>query len=142
MKNYFLFICGSVGALITSLIGGWDGSIINLLILMGIDYITGIICAAIFKKSKKTKTGALSSAVCLKGLLKKGMILVLVVIANILDNQIGIDYIRDMVCIAFIINETISILENAGAMGIPIPKALLNAIDILKTKEESGNGNE
>lgn len=142
MKNYFLFICGSLGALITSLIGGWDGSVINLLILMGIDYVTGLICAAVFKKSKKTKNGALSSAVCLKGLLKKGMILVLVVIANILDSQIGIDYIRDMVCIAFMANEAISIIENAGCMGIPIPKVLQNAIDILKSKSEEDNEND
>lgn len=139
MKNWFLFMFGSVGALITSMFGGWDGSIINLFILMGIDYVTGIICAAFFKKSKKTKNGALSSAVCLRGLLKKGMVLVLVVIANILDHQIGINYIRDLVCISFIINEVISILENAGCMGVPIPKALQNAIEILRTKEDYEN---
>lgn len=138
MKHNILFVIGVVGGAIATALGGWDASIINLLIMMAIDLVTGIITAAVFKKSSKTKTGALSSSVMRKGLFKKGMILVMVVVANILDRQLGIDAIRDAVCIAFTANEAISIIENAGIMGVPVPNIILNAIDLLKQKSENG----
>ena len=126
-----LGVCGSGVAL---LFGGWDTAIVTLLIFMIIDYISGLVVAGVFHASKKTDTGALESRAGFKGLVKKVMVLVFVIIAVRLDMLIGTSYIRDAVCIAFIVNELISIVENAGLMGVPVPKAITNAIDVLKKK--------
>lgn len=139
MKNQLIVIIGAIGAAISSALGGWDTSVINLVIVMAIDYVTGLIVAGIFKKSNKTASGGLSSAVGWKGLIKKCMTMVVVVIANILDKQIGTTYIRDAVCIAFIANEALSIVENSATMGVPIPKVILNAIDLLKRRSDDSD---
>ena len=139
MKVKLCTILGTIGACVASLFGGWDASIITLLIFMGVDYISGLIVAGVFKVSPKTATGALESRVGFKGLCRKGMILLLVLVATRLDISIGTPYIRDGVCIAFIANELISIIENAGLMGIQIPKPLQNAIDILKKEGDDAD---
>ena len=139
MKIKLCTILGTIGACIASLFGGWDAAIVTLLIFMAVDYVSGLIVAGVFHQSKKTATGALESRVGFKGLCRKGMILLLVLVATRLDISIGTSYIRDGVCIAFIVNELISIIENAGLMGIQIPKALQNAIDILKKEGDSEN---
>ena len=137
MKNtIFISIVGSVGSLVASFFGGWTSALSTLLIFMLIDYVTGLITAGVFHKSQKTETGALESRAGFKGLCRKGMILLMVLVSHRLDLAIGGSYIRDAVCIAFIVNETISIIENAGLMGVPIPAILTNAIDILKKKGE------
>lgn len=135
MKTLILSILGVIGSFIASLFGGWDASIITLLIFMGIDFISGLVVAGVFHKSNKTETGTLESRAGWKGLIRKGMTIMIVAIGNRLDVQLGTTYIRDAVCVAFIVNEVISIVENAGLMGLPIPKAITNAIDLLKTKE-------
>ena len=127
---------GTIGSSIAGLFGGWSTDLTTLVIFMAIDFITGLIVAGVFKKSKKSKNGALKSKVGLIGLTKKTMILLMVLIAARLDLLMGIDYIRTGLIIAFICNETISITENIGLMGVPIPKPILNAIDILKSKED------
>ena len=111
---------------------------------MAADYITGLLVAGVFKKSPKTETGALESKAGWKGLIKKGVTLLVVLIACRLDVEFGTTYIRDAVVIAFLVNEIVSLVENAGLMGIPIPKPILNAIDMLKkksiiNKEENNN---
>lgn len=111
---------------------------------MAADYITGILVAAVFKKSPKTETGALESKAGWKGLIRKGVTLLVVLVACRLDIEHGTTYIRDAVIIAFIVNEGVSLLENAGLMGVPIPPVILNAIDMLKkksiiNKEENNN---
>lgn len=136
MKNIVYAACGTVGTFIAAALGGWDHAIITLCSFMLIDYATGWIVAYVFKKSKKTESGGYNSAVGIKGLCKKVMILLLVVVANLLDEQIGANYVRDGVCIAFMFNEAMSILENAGLMGLPIPKWLTKGLDILQTKME------
>lgn len=136
MKSMFCSIVGSVGSGIAYVLGGWDASIITLLVFMGIDYITGIIVAGVFHKSKKSQTGSLESRAGWKGLVKKCVTILFVVIAVRLDALISTTYIRDAVCIAFIVNELISIVENAGLMGIPIPAVITKAIDILHSKTE------
>lgn len=128
-----------MGSFFAMLLGGWDTSVITLLIFMAIDFVTGLVVGGIFHKSTKTKTGALESRAGWKGLIKKCVTLLFVVIAVRLDLLIGSSYIRDGVCIAFICNELLSIIENAGLMGIPIPDIIKNAIDILKTKEGDEN---
>lgn len=141
MKQAFLFVCGSVGSCITYLLGGWDAAIITLLIFMLIDYISGLVVAGIFHKSKKTESGALSSKRCWQGLAKKCMTLVFVIVAARLDLLMETTFIRDAVCIAFVVNELISLIENAKLMGIPIPSVISKAIDVLNEKGGGfGNG--
>ena len=134
-KNIFLTIIGTVGSLVASLFGGWTEALTTLLIFMLIDYITGLIVAGVFHRSQKTATGALESRAGFKGLCRKGVILLFVLIGYRLDLTVGTTYIRDAVCIAFIANELISIVENAGLMGIPIPVVIKKAIDVLENKE-------
>ncbi len=136
MKEGICFITGAVGSFIASLFGGFDAAMVTLLIFMAVDYISGMIVAGVFKKSQKTKNGALESGAGWKGLCRKGMTLVIVLIAVRLDMVIKTNYIRDMVCIAFIANETISIIENAGLMGVPVPAVITKAIEVLKEKSE------
>lgn len=117
--------------------GGWDAGLTTLLIFMGLDYISGLIVAGVFKNSPKTDTGSLESKAGWKGLCRKCMTLIFVLVAYRLDLVIGTNYIRDAVIIAFIANETISLVENAGLMGLPLPAVITKAIDILQKKTES-----
>ena len=104
---------------------------------MGVDYVTGLIVAGVFHNSEKTPTGSLESRAGWKGLCRKGVTLLIVLVACRLDLVMGSSFIRDAVVIAFIANETISIVENAGLMGIPIPAVVTRAIEVLKNKAES-----
>lgn len=103
---------------------------------MAIDYLSGLILAGVFHRSSKTESGALESKAGWKGLCRKGLTLLIVVVASRLDVMLGTTFVKDAVCIAYICNEALSILENAGLMGVPIPKAIKNAIEILKKKGE------
>ena len=136
IKQIVCGFTGVAGSFIASFFGGWSTSINTLIGFMIADYVSGLIVAAVFKASKKTETGALESGACWKGIFRKIMTLVLVAVAYRLDLLIGASYIRDTVTIAFIASEGISILENAGLMGLPIPDVLINAIDVLKDKVE------
>lgn len=138
MKNMVCTAAGIVGSLIASLFGGWTASLTTLLIFMAIDYLSGLIVAGVFHRSPKTETGALESRAGFKGLIRKLMILFFVLIGHRLDLAVGAGYIRDAVCIGFIVNELISIAENAGLMGLPVPAVITNAIDILKKKHMGG----
>ncbi len=137
MKTYIMTVVGMVGGLIASCFGGWTAGLTTLLIFMGIDFVTGLVCAAIFHKSTKTNSGALESRAGFKGLCRKGAVLLLVLVGYRLDLAIGTTYIRDAVCIAFTVNETLSIIENVGLMGVPIPEVLKKAIDVLKDKTDT-----
>ncbi len=136
MKQSILTIIGAIGAFVTSLFGGWDAGLTTLVIFMTIDYLTGFIVAGVFHKSGKTENGALSSKAGIQGIAKKIMMLLMVLVAVRLDILTGTDYIRDAVIIALCGNELISIIENAGLMGVPIPKKLQDAIEVLSRKEE------
>lgn len=133
MKETICTIAGIVGSFVAGLFGGWDASLVTLLLFMGIDYITGLAVAAC-GKSPKSDTGRLSSKVGWRGIAKKCVSLLLVLVAVRLDITLGTSYIRDAVCIAFVVNELISITENAGLMAIPMPAALKKAIDLLQSK--------
>lgn len=137
MKEGFCTVIGVIGSTIASLFGGFDAALITLIIFMGVDYITGLIVAGVFHKSAKTKNGALESGTGWKGLCKKGVTLLVVLVACRLDLVMGSNFIRDAVVIAFVANETISIIENAGLMGVPIPTVITKAIEVLKKKSES-----
>ena len=136
MKGTFLTTFGAVGGFIASLFGGWDAALSTLLIFMAVDYATGVIVAGVFHKSRKTESGSLESKAGWKGLCRKGTSLFVVLVACRLDLLMGTTFIRDGVVIAYIVNEIISIIENAGLMGIPIPSVITKAIEVLKSKEE------
>ena len=136
MKNLVCTSIGMVGAAVSTIFGGWSEALTTLLICMVIDYITGLVVAGVFHNSPKSETGALESNAGLKGLFRKAAMLLFVLIGHRLDLAVGTTYIRDAVCIAFIANEVLSLVENAGLMGVPIPEVLTNAIDVLKNKEE------
>ena len=106
---------------------------------MAMDYITGLIVAGVFHKSGKTESGALESSVGWRGLCRKGMTLAVVLVACRLDMIIGSNLLRDAAVIAFVANETISIVENAGLMGVPVPPVIVQAIEVLKKKSELDN---
>lgn len=144
MKNAICTTAGAIGGVIASLFGGWDAGLATLVMFMAIDYVSGLVVAGVFHNSKKTSSGALESKAGWKGLCRKGMSLLFVLIAYRLDLAIGSNYIRDAVIIGFIVNETISIVENAGLMGVPLPEVINKAIDILtsKSKEKGGDQNE
>ena len=136
IKTAVLAAIGTIGGGIAALFGGWTSAMTTLIIFMVIDYITGVVVAGVFHRSGKSKSGALESRAGFKGLCRKGMILLILLVACRLDLMLGTGYIKDCVCIAFVVNETLSIIENAGLMGVPIPQVLIKAIDVLKAKEE------
>lgn len=136
MKSYILLYAGLIGSFIASLFGGWSSVMTTLLIFMAIDFLTGVIVAGIFKKSDKTSGGALSSKAGFRGICKKCVIMLFVLIGARLDVTLGVTYIKDGVCTAFIINEILSVIENAGLMGIPVPSVIKKAVELLETKGE------
>ena len=135
MKETICTFLGVIGSFIAGLFGGFDASMETLLVFMGIDYVTGLIVAAV-RKSPKSKSGGLSSSIGLKGLMKKCVVLMLVLVAARLDLTLGTSYIRDAVCIGFMVNELLSIIENAGLLGIPMPSAIKNAVELLQNKND------
>lgn len=128
-------VCGAVGGVLAQAFGGWDSSMATLLMFMAIDYLTGLIVAGVFHSSPKSEGGALESRAGWKGLIRKGCTMLFVLIAARLDMVMGTTMIRDGVIIGFLLNELISIVENAGLMGLPLPTAITNAIELLKKKE-------
>lgn len=137
MKQFICTMIGAVGSGIAVLFGGWDTGLVSLLIFMGLDYVSGLVVAGVFHKSNKTDTGSLESKAGWKGLCRKCMTLVFVLVSYRLDLIIGTNYIKNAVIIAFIANELISLVENAGLMGVPLPAIIVKAIDILQKKSES-----
>lgn len=137
MKDILCTAVGVLGSGIASLFGGWDAAMATLIVFMAVDYVTGLIAAGVFHNSPKSSGGALESGAGWKGLCKKGVSLLIVLVACRLDLVIGSNFIRDAVVIAFIANETISIVENAGLMGVGIPEPILSAIDVLHNRADS-----
>ena len=118
MGNWIKGILAAIGGIVSYLWGPWDALIMVLIAFVVTDYITGFLGAA--------ARGALSSAVGFKGLAKKVMIFALVAVGSLLDKVIPAanSAIRAAVCIFYIANEGLSILENAGALGLPLPQVL------------------
>lgn len=139
-KTAICSIIGVIGGMIASAFGGWDAALTTLVLFMVIDYISGLTVAGVFHASRKTESGTLESRAGWKGLCRKGMTLLFVLIAHRLDLAIEVSYIRDTVIIGFIANELISIVENAGLMGIPLPSVITKAIDVLTKKGDELNG--
>ena len=127
---------GIIGSMIISLLGGWDVPMQALIICMIIDYLSGLAVAGIFHRSKKSENGALNSRSGLKGLCMKCMILFIIVAIVQVGKVLNVDWLRNATIIGFISNEFISIVENAGLMGMRLPKPVYKAIDILNDKEK------
>ena len=141
VKTTLITIIAAIGSGIANILGGWTSDLETLMILMAIDFVMGLLIAAVWKRSGKSQNGALSSWSAWKGLCRKCVSLLFVLIAFRLDMAIGVDYIRTAVIIGFIVNELISIVENAGVMGVPTPSAITKAVDILRKKEGGTDGN-
>ena len=134
MKETACTLAGIIGSAICWAFGGWDAAIGALLICMAVDYVSGSLVALVFHKSTKTDSGAYNSAYGLKGLCKKCMMLLFVLVAVQVDLVLNTDYVRDAVCIGFCTNEILSIIENLGLAGIPMPQAVTKALEQLQSK--------
>ena len=142
MNDRMVAVCGMIGAVggwIASSLGGWDNAVITLVIFMAVDFVLGLLCAALWGKSDKSENGALSSKACWRGIIKKLSTILIVVCGHYADMLIGCDYIRNAVIIAFCASELISICENAALMGVlpaPVKKIFDKIIDVMKNKGE------
>ena len=135
--NTIQLIFTAVGGWLGYFLGGCDGLLYALIAFAVIDYITGVMCAIIDRK--------LSSAVGFKGIFRKVLIFLLVGIANIIDVQvIGTGAVlRTAVIFFYISNEGVSLLENAGHLGLPIPEKIKTVLEQLHDRAENGKeGNE
>lgn len=134
--NMIQLLFTAVGGWLGYFLGGCDGLIIALLLFVAIDYITGVMCAVADKK--------LSSEVGFKGICRKVLIFMMVGIANILDTKIigSGSVLRSAVIFFYLSNEGISLLENAGHLGLPIPEKLKFVLEQLHDKERGGKNNE
>ena len=134
MKETACTILGLIGSALCWAFGGWDSALAALIVCMAVDYISGSLVALVFHKSNKTETGDYNSAYGLKGLCKKCLMLLFVLVAVQIDKVLGTDYARDAVCIGFCANEVLSIIENLGLAGIPMPQAITKALEQLQKK--------
>lgn len=137
VKNSILAGLAAVGAFLSGTLGGWDAPLALLVALMAADYLTGLLVAAVWQRSDKSATGALDSKASFQGLVKKGMVLLLVWLGVLLDEAVGTAYVRMAVVLFFVGNEGLSLLENLGQMGLPFPAFLRRA---LETLQEQGDG--
>lgn len=127
----FIYKTGAVatGAIVGWLFGGWSTLLAILLAFVIADYITGIMAGYV--------EGKLSSKVGFKAIPKKIVIFIFVAIGHLIDTALGDNHLfRDAVIFFYISNELISIIENAGRIGVPVPEPLKQAVQILKGKGE------
>ncbi|MCX7829240.1 MAG: phage holin family protein [Thermanaerothrix sp.] len=136
MEQYFAwlrYLLAGLGGLATALFGGWDVYLKVLVAFMVLDYLTGVIAAYQEKK--------LDSNVGWKGITRKALIFVIVALAHLLDTALGQELFRGLVIWFYIANEGLSVVENLGRAGVPIPAPLRAALESLKQKAEEGKGN-
>ena len=125
IKGVLAAICTALGFLF----GEMDGMMTALLVLIVLDYISGVVAAALEKR--------LSSEIGARGIAKKAFMLFIVAVANIVDiNVIGEgNVLRAVTVVFYIANECISLIENAGRLGVPVPKKLLDVLAQLRDKD-------
>ena len=138
-------VCGlaACGGAIAGMLGGWDPLLRVLVTLMAADYATGLL-VAVMGKSAKTEYGGLSSKVGAMGLARKGLMLMVVLVAAMVDSVMGTgsDMCRDAACWFYIANEGISVLENVGQAGAPYPEKLKRLLGqkLEETQKEENDG--
>ena len=128
----------AAGSVLSQSLGGWDTMLQVLVTLMAIDYALGVVLALVWKRSNKTADGSFESRASVKGLFRKCGILLCVLIAARLDPLFGSEgYIRGTVILFFLANEGLSVVENLGVMGLPMPQVLKDAFLALRDKESN-----
>ena len=134
--NTIQLIFAAVGGWLGYFLGGCDGLLIALVVFAVVDYVTGVMCAVADKE--------LSSQVGFQGICRKVLIFILVGIANILDVQvIGTgSVLRTAVIFFYLSNEGVSLLENAGHLGLPIPEKLKAVLEQLHDRAETENSDK
>lgn len=140
---YYMALAGiaAAGTAVAQYMGGWDGLTKLLAFVMFVDYLTGALCALVWHKSPKSETGGYESRAGFKGLVRKGVILLIVMVAAELDKLAGTTAMRTATILFFAANDGMSILENLGIMGVPYPPALKNAFEVLRRKSgDKGDG--
>ena len=128
---------GILAGIVSALIGGWTLALETLAIIIVLDYATGLIVAGVFHASPKSAGGALESKAAFKGLLRKVGIIIIVIAFHQLDRLTGKTFFRDGACWAFFIEEFISVIENLGLMGLPMPSFVIKSVEWLRKKGES-----
>ena len=141
IKYIIELIISSLGTLIINIIGKPTDELLILLLLMAIDLISGTLVSAVWHKSSKTKSGKLSSRAMFKGIVKKILTLVMVVIAYQLDILLNINIIRYIVIITLIIEEILSIIETITLTGLKVPTIITKALDVLEKEVKNGISN-
>lgn len=136
-KNAALLSVATVGGVLSALWGGWDALLQALIVCMAVDYVTGLAVAAC-GKSKKSRSGHITSGAAVAGIIKKGFELLVVLVAAQLGGVSGGDFIRDTVVLFFIGSEGISIVENGGLLGVPLPQAVKRWFELLHEKNGGG----
>lgn len=141
MKDKILNVLAAALGAVISFFYGLPPVLVVLLVVMSLDFITGLIVACT-GKSPKTEYGGLSSSAAFVGLLKKIVILIVVALAHLLDYAVqsttGIDFaaVSGATCLWFVASEGISIVENAALMGVPIPEQINQLLEVMKGKKE------
>lgn len=130
----FNYIVGGVVSLITTLYGGFTMGVQVLLIFAICDWITGVFTSIVLGKSDKTVNGTYSSKVGFEGICRKVLMFIFVMLAHQVDLLVGTDYLKDAICIAFILNECYSMLENAKLWGLSIPTTIIEVLENFKNK--------
>lgn len=141
IKNAALAALASAGSILANALGGWDRGLQTLLVFMAVDYVTGLIVAGVFKRSAKSGGGALDSRAGFRGLCKKCAELLCVLVAARLDLLLGGGYARTAVMLFFVGNEGLSVVENLGLMGAPLPEFLKEALEALREQGNRGEKN-
>ena len=133
MNNVLRYVKGAVaviGAALTSFLGGWDTMLGILVLFVALDYATGVV-AAWYEKHLDSDIGA-------KGIVKKFLLFVIVALAFQVDNAIGQEIFRSLAIWFYLANEALSIIENAGRCGVPIPAFLKTALEQMKQRADEG----
>ncbi len=133
-------VLSAVGCAIAGIFGEWNMILTVLCVVMVIDYVSGVM-VAIANKSRKSDNGGLSSKAGFIGILKKGMILLVVLLATLLDKALGTDqFVFQLACAGFYIaNEGLSVLENAVVLGLPVPDKLKDVLEEMKNEKKEPN---
>lgn len=138
IKNAVLAGLAGIGSFLARALGGWDTAVTLLVVMMAADLVAGVAVAAVWKRSPNTKTGGLSSRAAFQGFTRKIAVMVLVCIGHLMDAVLGADYIRTATVCFFIGSEGLSLVENLGLMGVPLPGFLKKALEVLRDKGDGG----
>jgi len=141
MKEFYLLLSGSLGVVLQHLFGVWDRLLEAMIVFMLIDIATGVL-VAILGKSPNSGNGKLWTGAMREGMIHKGLGLLFVVIAVELDALTGSDYIRSATIFCILMQELLSIAENAALMGVPLPEILKRTLSVLNETKNNNKSEE